>query len=264
MPLVQSKKNQREVEAVGEIRYLTVQSDYHRISIPVNDIMYVTIDGRKTKISKKDGTCVRTNKSLKDVYADLPADVFSSINRGIVVSKNFIKSEKDGVLTMKDGTQFKRRVRSDRLRERPGVVPAGQESQWRQCPTEELDWWLGAMPAPVCILEMVYRSRGGSAAVVVRYCNRAMEQLEGIALRDVRDQPVTLMKHVGNPKWLTIFADVAINGGTKVIDELWEDTGKFLRVHCYQPQSGCCALVLTDLTRENNLIQQLIHRGTRI
>ena len=62
-------------------RYLTVQSDYHKVQVPVDEIMYITIDGRKTKITRADGSSVSTNRSLKDVFGDLPGDVFASINK---------------------------------------------------------------------------------------------------------------------------------------------------------------------------------------
>ena len=249
---------------MGEKRYLTVQEDYHKVLVPVDDIMYITIDGRKTKITKKDGSAVRTNRSLKDVFGALPEEVFSSINRGIVVSKTYVKHEKNGLITMKDGAQFKRRVRSDRLQNRSKVVPAALEPEHRRdCPAEELDWWLGELPMPMCVLELVYQSRGGSASFVIRYCNRAMEALEQVAPKSVKDQPLNVLRGLGKAKWLTVFADVAINGSTRTMEEMWDDGETFVRVHCYQPQSGCCTVVLTDLTRENNLVQKLFHRGTK-
>lgn len=246
---------------VGNDRYLTVQADYRKVQVPVEEIMYLTIDGRKTKITKADGSSVRTNRSLKDVYGALPGEEFSSINRGIVVSKKYVKSEKKGLITMTDGTQFKRRVRADRT-EKPKVRPAAKEERWRECPAEELNWWLGELPMPVCILELVYRNRSGSAAFVVRYCNKEMEVLENVRFSDVKDQSVSRLKGIGSPKWLTIFADVAINGTPRMVEDQWED-GKHLRVHCYQPQNGCCALVMADMTRENNLVQQLFLRGNK-
>ena len=245
---------------MGEKRYLTVQSDYHKVLVPVDEIMYLTVEARKTKITKKDGSAVRTNRSLKDIYAELPEDEFSSINRGIVVSRAFVKQEKNGLITMKDGTEFKRRVRSDRVKEKPKAVRI--QTATRELPAGELDWWLGNLPMPMCILELVYQSREGTAEFTVRYCNRAMEQLEGVLFREVQNRPVSAMKGIGSEKWLTIFADVAINGSSRVLEDLWEN-GSFMRIHCYQPQSGCCAVVLTDLTREHNLVQKLFRRGIK-
>ena len=245
---------------MGEIRYLTVQSDYRKVQVPVDEIMYITIDGRKTKITRADGSSVRTNRSLKEVYGDLPGDVFSSINRGIVISRVYVKSEKNGLLTMKDGAQFKRRVRADR-KEKPKVVPAVPAEDHRSCPVEELNWWLGGLPMPVCILELVFKSRNGSASFVVRYCNPAMEQLENIRFSEVQDQSVATLQGIGRSKWLTVFADVAINGNARTVEDVWDGQGRFMRVQCYQPQPGCCALVLTDLTRENRLLEKLFHRG---
>mgnify|MGYP000426441729 CR=1 FL=1 len=107
-------------------------------------------------------------------------------------------------------------------------------------------------------------SIGAAGAVRTLWCATAtgpMEELEHVRLEAVQDQPLTVLKGLGNPKWLTVFADVAINGGTRSMEELWEENGKFLRLYCYQPRTGCCALVLADLTRENSLIQELFQRG---
>ena len=249
------------MRAVGEKRYLTVQSDYHKVLVPVDEIMYLTVDGRKTKITKKDGSAVKTNRSMKDIYAELPGEVFSSINRGIVVSRTYVRQEKNGLITMKDGTEFKRRVRSDRVKEKP--KPVRLQPVTRDLPAGELGWWLDDLPMPMCIMELANQSGEGSSGFTVRYCNRAMEQLEGVLFREVQNRPVSLMRGIGSEKWLTIFADVAINGSSRVLEDLW-DNGSFMRVHCYQPQSGCCAVVLTDLTREHNLVQKLFRRGIKL
>ena len=90
---------------------LTVHADYRKAQIPADDIAYITVENRKTKITRGSGAVLRTNQSLKDVFAQLPEDTFLNINRGIIVSKKFIESVKNGVITMMDGTQFRRRVR---------------------------------------------------------------------------------------------------------------------------------------------------------
>lgn len=192
---------------MGQTVYLTVQSDYHKVKVPVDEIQYITIEGRKTKITRADGRAVCTNRSLRDVYAELSDELFASINRGIVVSKKFIKEEKDGVVTMMDGTTFRRRVRSDRSAKRKAV---GDEAVL--CPTETLDKWLSTLPVPICVMEVVYGRRTRGAEFLLRYCNRAMEQLEGAKLSEVRDKPIEQLPGLGEKKWLSVFVDVAING----------------------------------------------------
>ena len=243
--------------AVEEKQYLTVQSDYRKIQVPVEEVAYLTIEGRKTKITQRDGSTLCTNRSLRDVFGDLPGEAFVSVNRGIVVAKALIREESAGVITMEDGTRFKRRIRTGRSQ--GSKTPSGQSKELPPCPAETLEQWLGRLPMPVCIMELVYRKWGGGAEFVVRYCNRAMEQLE--QAEGLREQPLTALKGLGNPKWLTAFADVAINGTPRTLEELWENGGKYLRLQCYQPREGCCAVVLTDLTRENSLIQELFQRG---
>lgn len=241
---------------MAETVYLTVQSDYHKVKVPVDEIIYITIEGRKTKITRADGRAICTNRSLRDVYGELSDELFTSINRGIVVSKKYIKGEKDGVVTMTDGMTFRRRVRSDRSVKRPKA----DQSQ-AQCPTDTLAQWLGTLPIPICVMEVVYGRRSHGAEFLLRYCNRAMEELEGVSLTDVQDKPLEQLPGMGERKWLTVFVDVAINGSFRVLETPWQDGEKFVRLHCYQPQPGFCAAALTDLTKENKLVQELFQRG---
>lgn len=236
---------------------LTVQSDYRKAQIPVDDIAYITVENRKTKITKSDGSFLLTNRSLKDVYAQLPEEMFSNINRGIVVSKKYIKAEKDGAVTMADGTEFRRRVRSDRAPKRPKrTVP---ETPHAVCPTELLGQWLDGLPMPMLIMELVHE--GGGVDFLIRYLSREMAQLEAVSRPEVLDQSISLLKNIGSPKWMTIFADVAIHGGTRIIEDALEDSGKYMQLRCYQPQNGFCACVLMDLTKENHLVQALFRKG---
>ena len=237
---------------MGETVYLTVQSDYHKVKVPVDDIQYITIEGRKTKITRADGRAICTNRSLRDVYGELSDELFTSINRGIVVSKG----EKDGVVTMKDGTTFRRRVRPDRSAKR--IKPDAAQAI---CPADTLGQWIGALPMPICVMEVVYGRRSRGAEFLLRYCNRALEQLEDVTLSEVRDKPLEQLPGMGEQKWLTVFVDVAINGSFRVLETPWRDGEKFVRLHCYQPQPGFCAVALTDLTKENKLVQELFQRG---
>lgn len=241
---------------MGETVYLTVQSDYHKVKVPVDEILYITIEGRKTKITRADGRAICTNRSLRDVYAELSDELFASINRGIVVSKKFIKEEKDGVVTMKDGATFRRRVRSDRSVKRPKT--GGDQVI---CPADTLTQWLGGLPIPICVMEVVYGRRSRGAEFLLRYCNGAMEQLEGTTLSEVRDKPLEQLPGLGEKKWLSVFVDVAINGSYRSMETPWRDGEKFFRLHCYQPQPGFCALALVDLTKETKLVQELFQRG---
>lgn len=233
---------------------LTVHADYRKAQIPADDIAYITVEDRKTKITRGSGAVLRTNQSLKDVFAQLPEDTFLNINRGIIVSKKFIESEKNGVITMMDGTRFRRRVRSDRMPKRQKTTP--RQEKHAVCPAEVLAQWLDPMPMPMLVMELVYGA-GGGVDFRIRYLSREMARLESITMEEALDQSVLKLSYVGSPRWMAIFADVAIHGGSRVIEDVLEGSGKYMQLRCYQPQPGFCGCVLTDLTKENNLVQEL-------
>ena len=237
---------------------LTVHADYRKAQIPADDIAYITVEDRKTKITRGSGAVLRTNQSLKDVFAQLPEDTFLNINRGIIVSKKFIELEKNGVITMMDGTQFRRRVRSDRMPKRP--KPAPRQEKHVVCPAEVLGRWLDPMPMPMLVMELVYGA--GGVDFRIRYLSREMARLESVTMEEALDQSVLKLSNVGSPRWMAIFADVAIHGGSRVIEDVLEGSGKYMQLRCYQPQPGFCGCVLTDLTKENNLVQELFRART--
>lgn len=239
---------------------LTVQADYRKAQIPVDDIVYITVEGRKTKITRSDGSAVRTNRSLKDVYGDLPEDTFSNINRGIVVSKRYIKDEANGVITMTDGTQFRRRVRSDRAPKPQKKKPIHPEAPHVQCPAPMLGQWLDQLPVPMLIMELVYGKTGSGMDFLVRYCNREMARLEGIVPQEVQDGSVSQLPNIGSAKWMAVFADVALSGSSRVIEDALEGSEKYMQLRCFRPQPGFCCCILTDLTRENHIIRELFRQ----
>lgn len=242
---------------------LTVQSDYRKVQVPLNDIAYITVEGRKTKITRGDGRVHLTNRSLKDVYAQLPEDTFSNINRGIVVSKRFIKTDDNGIITMKDGTQFRRRVRSDRLPRRESAAETKPRPKQKKAitahvsfPAERMTKWLGNMPVPLLLLELIY-AQNKRVELSVRLCNQSMAEILGVDASALLGKSAQTIPQLGNAKWLTIFADVALHGGSQTAEDVLPDSGRYLRMQCYQPQNGYCGILLSDLTRENQLLQEL-------
>lgn len=235
--------------------YLTVQSDYRRVQIPLDDIAYITVEDRKTKITRGDGSVIRTNKSLKDVYAELPENTFSNINRGIIVSARYVQNEVNGILTMKDGTKLRRRVRSDRLPKRQSAPKPTIAARHVACPASELSKWLSSMPIPMLILELVPAASGVDFRI--RLCTPALCALLDMPQEALADQSAQLLPGIGSAKWMAVFADVAVNGGSRIIEDVPVSAGRFIRLQCYQPQPGYCGCVLIDLTKENHLVQQL-------
>lgn len=241
-------------------QHLTVQADYRKAQIPIDDIAYITVDGRKTKITRSDGSFICTNRSLKDVYAMLPEELFTNINRGIVVSIRYVQNDRNGIVTMKDGTQFRRRVRSDRAPKRPSPPRQSAAPVHTPCPTITLSQWLDAMPLPILTMELVYGPNGG-VDFLVRYCNEEMARLAEHSADDMLNQSVRQYNGVGNDKWMAIFADVAINGSNRVIEDVLDGSKRFFQLSCYQPQPGYCTCILTDMTKQHNLVQQLFRQN---
>lgn len=80
--------------------------------IDIDQIIYITRDGRKSVIHMNDGTTYNTFHTIKGLLEVLPAERFACINKGIVISARYIKEVNDNNYIMMDGAIFKGRAHS--------------------------------------------------------------------------------------------------------------------------------------------------------
>ena len=48
----------------------------------------------------------------------------------------------------------------------------------------------------------------------------------------------------GDRKWVATYADIALNGGYKIVEGFSPEIGEYLKVFCYQPKPNFCACAL--------------------
>ena len=84
-------------------RYLT------RHGIRARDLIYLSREDGQTVVHLSDGRRLTTYRTVKEFAAALPHDHFLSVNKGILVRRDAIASESDGILVLIDGTRLARR-----------------------------------------------------------------------------------------------------------------------------------------------------------
>lgn len=206
--------------------------------------------------------CYMLMHELMDV---LPEDEFLVVRKGTVVRKSGILSiGDDGIYTMIDGSTFQGTKRSLKkhkvIREMLGLNARGQQmNQSSQDPVLPLTFLekcsiLDDMPLAYCVIELVFDENGHGVDFIFRYCNKQMEVIEGVPLEDMLNHSFYEVFKNGDKKWLIAYADVALNGRQHILHDYSPEIDKTLTIHCYQPEPGYCACVLTVVNDESGIL----------
>lgn len=105
-----------------------------------------------------------------------------------------------------------------------------------------------SMPLAFCVLELNSDDSGfGGIDFTFRYCNHAMEALEGKPISELINHTFREIFGSAEKKWLIAYADVAMNGTTRVIERYSEEVCAHLRIFCFQPKPNFCGCALVNL-----------------
>lgn len=216
------------------------KSFWAKKGVKVSDVMYITRDGRKTVITLENGSKIETFNPIKSILETCPNETFECINKGIVISPKYVVDVKNKEYRMKDGTTFTGRVRTTPKQRKNmdkynGLLPI---SEWEQFAI------LDKMPMAFCIIELVFNERGHGIDFIFRYCNKEMEELEGKSIDEMVNSSFYEIFENGDKKWLITYADIALNGGKKIIESYSPEIGSNLRIYCFQPKPNYCACAL--------------------
>lgn len=215
--------------------------------IEICHILSARCDNRQLMIRLDSGDDVRCYILMRELMELLPEDEFLVIRKGVVVRKSAILSiGDDGVYTMIDGSTFQGTKRSLKkhkmIRETLGLnIP-------KKLPLTLLEKCsiLNDMPLACCVIELVFDENGHGVDFIFRYCNKQMEVIEGVPLEAMIDHSFYEVFKNGDKKWLIAYADVALNGVQCSLHDYSPEVDKTLTIHCYQPEPGYCACVLTE------------------
>lgn len=202
-------------------------------------VMYATRNDRKTVLHLEDGRTIESFLPIKQLIQDAPADMFVSVNKGVVLAYQYIASAVDNVYTMTDGACFRGRTRQKTL-----VKSGTAESSELPCQDWNQYAILDDMPLAFCVIELVFDERGRGMDFIFRYCNKEMEVLEGKRIDEMLNRSFYEVFENGDRKWLVAYADVALNGVKRTIESYSPEINAYLKIYCYQPQPNYCACIL--------------------
>lgn len=207
------------------------------------DILYFIREDRQTVIYLTSGGKLETYIPMKYLLAALPRGAFLNITKGVDVSTAEIASINGSVYTMRNGQQFTGRRRgsgehkTNRHMLENRVIP---ENRVVSATVSERFSVLDRFPLATCVIEMVVNTVGVGVDFVVRYCNEAFLEQEGVTYEEAIDRSFFELFPGTDRKWLSAYSDIAANGETQVIRHTDAKTGDRIQVYCYQPMPGYC------------------------
>lgn len=237
------------MEAMADKRVAGLLRRHH---ILPQDIKYMVHSDQRTVLYLLDGRQITSTLPLKVIYGSLSDREFWSIQKGIVVSvRNTVSIDDSGVYTMVDGKTFKGRSRNPaehkRRRDMLNLPMSKNRYADSKLPQKLLQQCVLLENATMafCVIELIFSENGHSFDFVFRYCNKEMENLEGMSVENILGHSFYEVFPRGDQKWIVPYADVAVNGTSKCIHDYSPEIQRDLTIHCFQPMPGYCACLLS-------------------
>ena len=216
--------------------------------IEPNDILYLLRNNGKTVIYLIDGRCIETFSPIKTLVEQLDMLPLLSVNKGVVLNERKIVNVEKGRYTMIDGVSFQGRIRTPGAHNRNAALLSHHFPPRTHVPENLIERFavLDHMPLACCVIEIVFDREGHGVDFVFRYCNKAMEEFEQKSSDEILNHSCYELFPDSDKKWAIRYADVALNGVSRDIQQFHSDHGTMVTVHCFQPSEGYCACILIE------------------
>ena len=228
-----------------------IQAEYFLSKKGINssDIKYIIRENGKTSVYLKDDRSMETYIPVKSFLKLLPKSDFININKGILLSKSYIKFVNKCIYVTADGRSFEGRHRAlkEHLKNEIELsLPEKTTSEAGKVGIRARFSVLNKMPIAFCVMELITDNTGKAADFVFRYCNEHMAVLENASVEKLLDSSLCKLNRTGIGTRFISYADVALNGTEKVLHDYIPEMGRGFDIYCFQPERGYCACALIE------------------
>ena len=126
---------------------------------------------------------------------------------------------------------------------------AASERQFRSLFTQ--------MASGFSLFEVVYDEGGKAVDIAFVEVNPAFEEITGLQKGAVIGKPITAVLPQFDRGWLQDYIDIAQHDLTLHRKDFNSRLGIFTDIHAFSPRTGQCAVLLTDITEQENLNHQV-------
>ena len=225
------------------------QSFIRRKKISPDEIRYLIRTGSQTELHLLDGRILNTYIGLKAFSDALPKDDFLRINKGVLLAKSQIVKIYRGTYLTTDGRSFTGRTHDPIQHKTIMKELADNQARHSHEVTGNLEKCYSVydkLPAPFCVIELVFDERGKETTFIFRYCNAAMEALSNLPSGQMLNHSFYEIFENADERWLPDYAEIAINGGSNILHGYSRALDRELSIFCFQPEKGFCACLLID------------------
>lgn len=227
-----------------------------RVTLSVDEILYVHLDGRKSVIHASGDRRYETYTSIHEL-GQLLDNSFIWIHRGCLVSARAIHEiDKSAVLLINgetlDYTRRRKREILTRLHDiRRKIVYALDRSSVPSTAEEYRRHYTSFDHLPVAFadIEMVFNEEQLAVDWIFRYGNEALAKLEQLPLEQLIDNSFGKLFANMDAKWLRVYERTALYGETIEMTDYSREIDTYLKVICFPTFVGHCGCLLFDLTR---------------
>lgn len=218
----------------------------HKNHVEHKNIKYIIREDGMTKIYLSDERIIETYHTIKSFRDVLPTDEFLNVGKGLLLSAAHIKDINHGIYSMVDGRQFHGRKRNfSEHTQNKALIRTKQIPQSLSNLPSDL-FILDKLPIPFAILEVTELSERNFPEFFFRYCNPEFLKYHNCTLDEILDKSHLDFFGMSMPHLLASFADIAFNGGSRLIHNYREDNHRDSSMHCFQIQPNFCAVAVVS------------------
>ncbi|MBE6927771.1 MAG: LytTR family transcriptional regulator [Ruminococcaceae bacterium] len=218
----------------------------HKNHVDAQNIKYIIREEGLTKIYLADNRIIETYHTIKSLRELLSEDEFLNVGKGLLLSASYIADIDHGIYTMTDGRSFHGRKRnfSEHAHNKAMLVSKRETQAVSDFPTEYAI--LDKMPIPFAILEVTELSDRNFPEFYFRYCNNEFLNYHNCSMEDILNKSHLEFFGFAMTHLLAAFADIAFNGGSRIIHNYREDNHRDCTMHCFQLRENYCAVAVVS------------------
>ncbi len=231
------------------VSVITLICNRQKTSIKLYSISQICADNKNITIYQMTGTLLSTYTPISTIEKMLPKEQFFRIRKDCIVAFHAVKKINKHNFCLLDGSALKisrqkkqeftvayekfRHENKDlfALMEK---VPDSQEEVEKRCSIFDL------YPDPVALLKI----NKHNCNVHLVYTNMAMEKIEVKNREEMQLGKTNILPM--ETQWLEYYREVAFHGQREEALKFFPETGKTMKITCYSPFYGYCAVIITN------------------
>lgn len=200
---------------------ISVISNRRHISLPVEDILYIQLSGRRAVIHASGGRTYETYTTIEELE--------------LMLGSGFIRTDRATLVATKGIHAIGRQIAQSLS---DSDAPATQKDYQRHYASYD------SAPFAFTDIEMVFNEKRAAVDWIFRYANEALARLEKKPLEQLIDRSFGSIFPNMDDKWLRVYERTALFGETLEIIDHSPEIDTDLKIICFPTFKGHCGCIL--------------------